>query len=119
MTTPVSSIVLVLGASFVGSIGAVFLKSGAGHLHRDFRSLLTNWRLVVGIVTFVLSSLLYLKGIKNGELTVLYPMVSLGYVWTLFWSRLFFSEPLTKGKFAGLGLIILGITILAFGNASR
>lgn len=116
MKTPLSSILLVFGASFVGSIGAVFLKAGAERLHFEVRSLLTNWRLLAGIAIFVLSSLLYLKGIRNGELTVLYPMVSLGYVWTLFWSRLFFKEPLTGGKFAGLGFIVLGIVFLALGN---
>ena len=114
--TPASSIVLVFGAAFVGSFGAVFLKSGANRLHRDLRSLVFNWRLAAGITTFVLSSLLYLSGIKHGELTVLYPMVSLGYVFTLFWSRLLFGEPFTRGKFAGLALIVLGITLLAWGT---
>ncbi|MEZ5352088.1 MAG: EamA family transporter [Bryobacteraceae bacterium] len=116
MTTPTSSILLVFGASFIGSIGAVFLKSGADRLHRDVQSLLTNWRLAVGIGTFVASSLLYLKGIKHGELTVLFPMVSLGYVWTLLWSRLFFGEPFTRAKFGGLALIAFGIGLLAIGN---
>lgn len=114
--TPTSSILLVFAASFVGSIGAAFLKSGAERLHRDLRSLLMNWRLAAGIAFFLLSSLLYIKGIKRGELTILYPMVSLGYLWTMFWSRLFFGEPLTKGKFLGLGLIGLGIVLLAQGN---
>ena len=114
--TPTSSILIVLFASFVGSFGAVFLKSGADRLHRDLRSVATNWRLAAGISTFLMSSLLYLKGIKHGELTVLYPMVSLGYVFTLFWSRLFFREPLTRGKFAGLALIVTGIVLLAYGN---
>lgn len=112
--TPLSSILYVFAASFLGSIAAVFLKGGADRLHRDLSSIWTNWRLAAGILVFVLSSLLYLKGIKKGELTVLYPMVSLGYVWTLLWSRIFFNEPLTKGKFAGLGLIGLGIVMLAF-----
>ncbi len=107
---------LVFGASFIGSIGAVLLKSGADRLHRHVGSLFSNWRLALGVVMFVASSLLYLKGIKHGELTVLYPMVSLGYVWTLFWSRIFFGEPLTRGKFMGLALILIGITILAYGN---
>lgn len=116
MTTPPSSIGMVLVASFIGSFGAVFLKSGADRLHRDVRTLLTNWRLVVGVAFFLASSLLYLKGIKHGELTILYPMVSLGYVWTLLWSRLFFGEPFTREKFAGLGLILLGIVFLALGT---
>ena len=114
--TPVSSMILVFGASFLGSIGAAFLKAGAERLHRDVRSLLTNWRLAMGVLTFVASSLLYLKGIKRGELTILYPMVSLGYVWTLAWSRLFFAEPITRGKLTGVGIIVLGIVLLALGN---
>ena len=52
MKTPLSSILLVFGASFVGSIGAVFLKSGAERLHFEVRSLVTNWRLLMGIVTY-------------------------------------------------------------------
>ena len=107
---------LVLAASFVGSFGAVFLKSGALRLERNITSIVTNWRLAAGVVFFLLSSVLYIKGIKHGELTVLYPMVSLGYVWTLFWSRLFFGEPFTKQKFAGLALILVGIAMLGLGN---
>ena len=117
-STPFSSILYVFLASFIGSFAAVFLKGGADRLHRELASIWTNWRLAAGIVLFVLSSLLYLKGIKHGELTVLYPMVSFGYVWTLLWSRIFFHEPITRHKFAGLGLIALGILLLAFSKAS-
>ena len=109
---------MVFGAAFIGSFAAVFLKGGADRLHRDVSSIWTNWRLVAGVGLFVLSSLLYLKGLKNGELTILYPMVSFGYIWTLLWSKLFFHEPITKNKFAGLALIILGIVLLAFSKQS-
>lgn len=116
MTTPMSSMLMVLGASFIGSFGAAFLKSGAERLHRTWESLFFNWRLAAGVITFVGSSVLYIKGVQKGELTILYPMVSLGYVWTLLWSKLFFHEPLTRSKFAGLGLILLGIVFLGLGN---
>ncbi len=114
MTTPFSSILLVFGAAFIGSFAAVFLKGGADRLHRELSSVWTNWRLAAGCALFVFSSLLYVKGIKRGELTVLYPMVSFGYIWTLLWSRLFFNEPITRQKFGGLALIALGIVLLAF-----
>ena len=41
---------------------------------------------------------------------------ALGYVWTLFWSNLVFKEPLTKTKFAGIGVIIFGVFLLNLGN---
>jgi multidrug transporter EmrE-like cation transporter len=114
--TPVSSMALVLLASFIGSFGAVFLKAGAGRLHRNPMTLLLNWRLACGVGFFLVSSFFFVLGVRQGELSVLYPMVALGYVWTMFWSRLFFGEPLTRHKFIGIGLILLGIVILNLGN---
>ena len=116
MKTPVSSMLLVLTASFIGSFGAVFLKSGAGLLHRQWRTLIFNWRLALGVALFLLSSFFFILGVKKGELTILYPMVSLGYIWTLLWSRLFFGEPFTRNKFMGIGLILLGIVLLNLGR---
>lgn len=117
MTTPISSMVLVLFASLIGSLAAVFLKAGADRLHRDFASLKRAgvW-LGAGVVLFLLSSVLYVWGIKDGSLTVLYPLLALGYVWTLAWSRIFFGEPFNRHKIYGLALVLVGVTFIAAGN---
>jgi drug/metabolite transporter (DMT)-like permease len=114
-STPLSSILLVLLASLIGSFGAVFLKLGSAHLKRTILGIL-NWRLGAGVTLFVGSSVPFLMGLKHGELSVLYPMVSLGYVWTLFWSRLFFKEPITRGKLSALALILGGIFCIGAGG---
>jgi multidrug transporter EmrE-like cation transporter len=116
LTTPVSSIVLVLVASVIGSAGAVFLKSGAMNLQRNLSSIIFNWRLALGVITYLLSSVLFVKGMSNGELSVLFPMVSLGYICTLAWSRLFFHEVITRAKVMGIGLILAGIVCLSLAN---
>jgi drug/metabolite transporter (DMT)-like permease len=116
LITPVSSMALVLGGSVIGSFGMAFLKSGALVVRRTWSSILFNWRLAVGVAAYLVSSVFYVKGISNGELSVLFPMVSLGYVCTLLWARLFFNEKLTAAKFAGVGLILLGIVCMSFGN---
>ena len=113
--TPFSSMALVLVASLVGSFGAVFLKMGAAHLKRGLRHIL-NVQLAVGVGLFLLSSVFFVLGIRHGELSVLYPMVSLGYVWTLFWSRLFFHEAFTRQKFLGLGLVLVGVFFVGLGS---
>lgn len=117
MTTPASSIALVLVGSLIGSLGAIFLKSGAQALTRNWKSIVFNWRLMAGVATYMMSSVLFIKGMSNGELSVLFPMVSVGYICTLFWSKLFFHEQVTKAKLAGVGLILIGIVFLGFGNA--
>lgn len=116
MTTPLSSVALVLVAAFIGSLGMAFLKGAAGRLKPNLKALLLNWRLAAGIFLFVLSSVFFVLGVRHGELTVLYPMVSLGYVWALLWARIFFNERMTRNKFAGLGMILAGIVILFVGG---
>lgn len=117
MKTPLSSMALVLFASLIGSVASVFLKAGANHLHRDRNSLIRSAkRLSVGVLLFVISSIFYIWGIKDGSLTVLYPLVSLGYVWTLIWSRLFFGEPINKPKIYGVAFVLAGVAFIAAGN---
>jgi multidrug transporter EmrE-like cation transporter len=113
--TPISSILLVLLASLIGSFGAVYLKLGAAHLNKGFRHIV-NWQLAFGILLFLGSSVPFIIGLKHGELSVLYPMVALGYVWALFWSRLFFGEAITKPKIAALVMILAGIACIGAGG---
>ena len=70
----------------------------------------------MGIGFYLLSSVLFILGVRKGELSILYPMVSLGSVWTMFWSRLFLGEPLTRAKFVALGMILAGVTLLGLGG---
>ncbi len=116
MKTPLISCMYILVASFVGSFGAVFLKAGAGRIKRGIRDLVFNPRLILGVSLFLLSSYFFVLGLRRGELSVLYPLVSLSYIWALLWSRIFFGEPFTKRKFAGLALILVGIVFIGFGN---
>ena len=99
-------------SSVLGSIGAAFLKGGAVRLELSLRSLLSNWRLGAGIIFYVLSSIPFLKGIQVGELSVLYPLVSLGYIWTMILSRVFYGERITRNKIAAIALILLGLILL-------
>ena len=105
---------LVLLGSVIGSFGAVFLKLGAERLRYGLRHLI-SWQSFMGVLLYVISSFLFVAGVRKGELSVLYPMVSLGYVCTLFWSRIFFKEQLTTQKFVALGLIVFGICLIGAG----
>lgn len=120
MTAPGHTTPLAMGlisvASFIGSFGAVFLKAGAARLHDGWRYLFLNPKLILGVVLFCASSLFYIVAMRQGELSVLYPLVSLSYIWALIWSRLFFKERLTRDKFAGLMLILIGIVFIGLGK---
>ncbi len=102
--------------AIIGSLGAVGLKAGANHLKFTVHGLLTNWKLAVGLGLYLLSTAFYVKGISRGEISVLFPLVSLGYVWTAIWSKVFFGESMTRAKYAGLGLIVVGCLLLGLGK---
>ena len=107
---------LVMVASFLGSFGAVFLKGGANKLSLSIPGIVHNWRLAIGVLFYLTSSVFFVMAQKQGQLSILYPLVSLGYVWTLLWARIIFHEHLTKSKFVGLGLILAGIVFLNLGR---
>lgn len=115
MTTPLSSILLVVAGSFIGSFGAVFLKLGSARLSQGIRQLF-NFRLAAGALMYLLSTGLFIVALQKGELSVLFPLVSLGYIWTMVWSRLFFKEPFTRYKITGLFLILVGVSFIGMGN---
>jgi drug/metabolite transporter (DMT)-like permease len=117
VTTPLSSIILVLFSSFIGSFGAVFLKVGAEHMKGSLVRVFINYWLGLGVVLYLLSSVFYMMGLAQGQLTILYPMVSIGYIWTILWARVFFDEPFTMAKIGGLAMIIVGVALINFGNA--
>jgi drug/metabolite transporter (DMT)-like permease len=116
MSPLVRSMLLVFTASVIGSLGMAFLKMGSAHLTRSLWSFL-NPKLLFGIALFLFSSVFYAWGIKDGQLSVLYPMVALGYVWGLLWAKLFFKEAITKPKIVGLALILLGVCFVGLGSS--
>lgn len=109
------SMLLVFLASVVGSFGAVFLKMGAMKLNKSMLSFV-NSRLILGVGLYLGSSIIYALGLRGGQLSVLYPIVSLGYVFTLVWSKLFFDEPFTRYKVVGLSLILAGVFLVGMGG---
>jgi drug/metabolite transporter (DMT)-like permease len=109
------SMLLVLAATIVGSFGAVFLKLGATRINSSMLSF-ANSRLLVGVALYLGSSVFYAFGIKGAQLSVVYPMVSLANIWALIWSKWFFNEPLTKEKYFGLALILIGVFFVGLGS---
>jgi len=112
MTTPISSMASVIFGSVIGSFAAAGLKAGAHRLQFNIKALATNWQLIGGGLGYALSTVFFVAGLRHGELSVLYPMVSFGYICSLLWSKIMFHEEITKTKVGALGLILAGVILL-------
>ena len=116
MRTQFWAIGLVILNTMIGSWGGVLLKLGADRISLSPRNIVTNGKILFGVVLFGLSSILFIIALRGGELTVLYPMVSLSYVWISLMSVYFLKEKMTRLKVFGISLIILGVVCIGLGN---
>jgi len=114
--TSLFAVSLVLIATIIGAFGALFLKYGAEKLTRSNKWTFINIRLVFGVFLYGLSSIFFLIALKNGELSVLYPLTSLSYVWISLLSIKMLNEKMNFFKWLGIAAILIGVSLIGLGS---
>ena len=61
-----------------------------------------------------MSTLLLVLALREGELSLLYPVISLTYAWVTIVSVLYLGETMNPFKFAGLCVIVAGVAMLGW-----
>jgi multidrug transporter EmrE-like cation transporter len=74
--------------------------------------LATNLPLMAGLSCYGLSTGLLVLALRYGELSVLYPIIALTYVWVSILSVALLGETMNGFKLVGLCVIVLGVTVL-------
>lgn len=114
---------LVFGCTIFGAIAQILFKFGANEFSGlRLEALLADPMFVVGVLLepalfggyclYAVSTVLLTLALRDGELSVLYPVISLTYVWVTFLSILIFRETLNPFKLLGIAVICLGVAIL-------
>ncbi len=116
--TQMQSVGLVFCCTVLGAIAQIFIKTGVTQLqHLDPIRIVTNLPLLVGYSLYGINTLLLMLALRDGELSVLYPIIALSYVWVTVLSIIIFKDSLNVWKVAGITLIIGGVIIL--GRAAK
>jgi len=79
--------------------------------------ILTHPALFSGYALLGASTVLFVLALRHGDLSLLYPVLTLGYVWVTILSVVVFQDSMNVFKIAGVAVIISGVAIL--GRASR
>jgi drug/metabolite transporter (DMT)-like permease len=117
--TSLRSIGLVLLCTVIGAAAQIFLRYGADHLTgAGIRGILTNWSLLAGYVCLGINTLLLIVALRNGQLSVLYPIIALTYVWVTILSPIFFADTVNIYKIVGVCFIVLGVSFIGAGSRS-
>ena len=111
MTSKIS-IILVALSTLLLSFGQLLFKLGLN----TFPEVLINFTLLAGFVLYGLALIILLYSLKKGELSILYPIFALSYVWVLILSGFLLNEVITGFKILGVGFIFLGVSIIGGGS---
>jgi len=108
---------MIVVFTLLSAAAQVLLKFGTVQLklHPSFVGLLTNFPLIGGMALYGLGAALMVLALRHGELSVLYPLISLSYVWVAVLSVLIFGEIMNPYKVAGICAIMAGVGILGLG----
>ncbi len=114
---------LVLTGVLLNAIAQLLLKAGAGALAdielRPANSLLIAGRLVgnapiiIGLGCYVLSVVVWILALARVEVSVAYPMLSLGYVVNALAAWWLFGENLGAARVGGIAVILVGVWLVA------
>jgi multidrug transporter EmrE-like cation transporter len=111
------SVGLVFLCTLFGVAAQILIKTSANTMTQvRLETLLVNWQLWLGLSLYGASTALLVLALRDGELSLLYPVISLTYVWVTAVSVLMFKETLNGFKVLGVAVIVLGVALLGKNN---
>lgn len=112
------SLFLVLMCTLFGAAAQMLIKSGANVLPPvsgvvpNLIAMASNLRLLAGYSLYGISTILLIVALRHGQLSLLYPVIALTYVWVAILSVVVFHEYLNPIRITGVLVIVAGVAIL-------
>jgi len=103
----------------MSAIGGFFLKVGAvqimydGGIFEVISQVLCNWKIILGVLMYVIPVVIWIFLLKKIELSFLQPLFSMVYVITPVLASIFLHENIATGRWLGILLIIVGVIVIA------
>ena len=67
----------------------------------------------LGLSCYGISVIVWILALSRVDVSIAYPMLSIGYIVNAFAAYALMGESLTPGKLLGIGIIVVGVTVLA------
>jgi uncharacterized membrane protein len=121
--TPLWTIGVVILGTLIGAWGPILFKKGSKKFTIDPRKILRNpliliknYYVITGCAVYALSAFVTIPALGFGDLSVLYPVSSLTYVWVALLSMKFLKEKMNSMKWLGILAIIIGVSLIGIGH---
>ncbi|MEA3120525.1 MAG: hypothetical protein QOH33_57 [Paraburkholderia sp.] len=119
---PISLFCIVTGV-MLNAGAQLLLKAGVSAVgHFEFTranilpigfKLATQLPIIGGLACYVVSVGVWIVGLSRVEVSVAYPMLSLGYVVSAVGAWMFLGEAVSPQRLLALGVIVVGVALLA------
>lgn len=117
---------MILAPVCIGVAGQILLKIGMGQIGAfsmlsrgivlQYLRIFFNPYVFAGLSAYFLSTVFWLYLISRVPLSLAYPMLSLGYIVIALISWIVFKEKISLINWAGIFLIMLGVSLVAQGR---
>jgi len=102
----------ILLTTILIAIAQILFKFGMEGFEFSFFNLITNYFVLLGLLFYGLGSVSLILSFKEEDVSSVYPLIGMVYVWVLLASSYYFSELITYSKIAGLASIIVGVVFI-------
>ncbi len=117
--TSLASIGLIILSTVSGAAAQILLRFGADAIEgANLIGILTNVPLIGGYACLAINVVLVVLALRGGQLSILYPIVALTFVWVAILSQVYFQDVISIPKIAGLTLIVAGVSFIGAGSRS-
>lgn len=113
MSKSAGAVCLLLFSVFISSVSQILLKKAANKTYKDHIREYINPLVIFAYGMFFCSVILTMLSLKNIPLSMQPILESAGYIFVTVMGYFFLEEKIGKRKFAGIGLIMLGIFIFS------
>ena len=101
---------LVISMTLCGSVASLFLSKVSKK--QNLKEIIFSIDIYMGGFLYLLASILTILLLKISKLSFVSPMTTITYIWTLFLSKYFLKEQITKNKVIALLFIISGVLVI-------
>jgi uncharacterized membrane protein len=117
MATKKWAIAVIVFMTLITSTAQIFYKLAAPRFALSVEGIFFNWPLIVGGILYAVSSVMMILAFKGGDVSVLYPLIALSYVWVSLLSPQFFpTDSMNAFKWAGVVTIVGGVSLIGIGS---
>lgn len=110
-----TALTMVFASTILSALGSLLLKIGStknSNNKNNVRSFPAIRAMILGAFVYSIATIIFIAALKLGDVSILYPITSLSYIWVCILSAKVLKERISAKKIAGIMLIVIGVVII-------